>query len=95
MILAYIQAALDRAHYEINEGEEPYYGEVPPLAGVWATGETLEECRRNLAEAIEDWVLFSIAKGLPIPTLGQVAIHLPEKVPDSTALVIVRRPSGR
>jgi len=80
MLLDYIQAALERAHYEIIEDEEPFYGEVPSLAGVWATGKTLEECRRNLAEAIEDWVLFSIAKGLPIPALGQVAIHLPERV---------------
>jgi predicted RNase H-like HicB family nuclease len=81
MLLQYIQVALEGAHYEIIEDEEPFYGEVPPLAGVWATGKTLEECRRNLAEAIEDWVLFSIAKGLPTPALGQVAIHVPEKVP--------------
>jgi len=81
MLLQYIQTALEYAHYEIIEDAEPFYGEVPPLGGVWATGKTLEECRRNLAEAIEDWVLFSIAKGLPIPALGQVAIRLPEKVP--------------
>lgn len=81
MLLQYIQTALDSAHYEIIEDEEPFYGEVPPLAGVWATGKTLEECRRKLAEAIEDWVLFSIAKGLPIPALGQAVIHLPEKAP--------------
>jgi len=80
MLLQYIQIALECAHYEIIEDEEPFYGEVPPLAGVWATGKTLEQCRHNLAEAIEDWVLFSIAEGLPIPALGQVAIHLPEKV---------------
>jgi len=81
VLLQYIQTALECAHYEIIEDEEPFYGEVPQLAGVWATGKTLEECRRNLAEAIEDWVLFSIARGLPIPALGQVAIRLPEKVP--------------
>ncbi len=81
MLLRYIQAALECAHYEMIEDEEPFYGEVPPLAGVWASGKTLEECRRNLGEAIEDWVFFSIAKGLSIPALGQVAIHLPEKVP--------------
>ena len=80
MLLQYIQTALECAHYEIIEDEEPFYGEVPLLDGVWATGKSLEECRRNLAEAIEDWVLFSIAKGLPVPALGQVAIHLPEKV---------------
>ena len=81
LITEYIEAALERARYEIIDDEEPYYGEVPELPGVWATGKTLERCRRNLAEAIEDWLLFSIAKGLPIPALGQVAIHLPEKVP--------------
>ncbi len=80
MLLQYIQAALDAAHYEMIEDEEPFYGEVPALAGVWATGRTLEECRRNLAAAIEDWVLFSVAQGLPIPPLGQIAINLPEKV---------------
>ena len=79
VLLEYIQAALERAHYEIIEDEEPFYGEVSPLRGVWATGKTLEECRRNLANAIEDWLLFSIARGLPIPALGKVSIHLPEK----------------
>ena len=81
MLLQYIQTALECAHYDIIEDEEPFYGEVPPLAGVWATGKSLEQCRRNLAEAIEDWVLFSVAKGLPIPALGQVSINLPEKAP--------------
>jgi predicted RNase H-like HicB family nuclease len=72
---------LDCAQYDIIEDDEPYYGEVPPLPGVWATGRTLEECRRNLAQAIEDWVLFSVAKGLAIPALGDVSIRLPERVP--------------
>ncbi len=80
MLTEYLRAALDRAHYEIIEDEEPYYGEIPGLDGVWTTGHTLEECRRNLADALEDWVLFSIAKGLPIPPVGQVSLRLPEKV---------------
>ncbi len=80
MLLQYIQAALDRAHYEMIEDEEPFYGEIPPLQGVWATGKTLEECRRNLADAVEDWLLFSVARGLPIPTLGEAVIHLEENM---------------
>ncbi len=80
MLLHYIQAALDQAHYELIEDDEPFYGEVPELAGVWATGITLEACRNNLAEAIEDWLLFSVAKGLPIPVLGEISIRLPEEV---------------
>jgi predicted RNase H-like HicB family nuclease len=80
MITEYIEAALARASYEIIKDEEPYYGEIPGLQGVWATGKTLEECRRNLAETVEGWVLLSIAKGLPIPALGEVSICLPKKV---------------
>jgi predicted RNase H-like HicB family nuclease len=36
MLIQYIQAALEKAKYEIIDDEEPYYGEVPELAGVWA-----------------------------------------------------------
>ena len=80
MITEYIEAALSRATYEIIQDEEPYYGEISDLQGVWASGKTLEECRHNLAETVEGWVLLSIAKGLPIPTLGEASIHLPKKV---------------
>ncbi|KCZ71982.1 hypothetical protein ANME2D_01992, partial [Candidatus Methanoperedens nitroreducens] len=59
MILEYINAALEKAKYEIIEDDEPYYGEVQELKGVWATGKTLEECRRNLAETIEGWIILT------------------------------------
>jgi hypothetical protein len=38
----------------------------------------LEECRRNLIAAVEDWLFFSIAKGLPIPILGGISITPPQ-----------------
>ncbi|MCX9009618.1 MAG: type II toxin-antitoxin system HicB family antitoxin [Candidatus Methanoperedens sp.] len=72
MILEYINAALEKAKYEIIEDDEPYYGEVPELKGVWATGKTLEECRKNLAETIEGWIILRLRKGLPIPPIGNV-----------------------
>jgi len=65
MILEYINAAMEKAKYEIIEDDEPYYAEVPGLRGVWATGKTLEECRRNLAETIEEWIIIRLKKGLP------------------------------
>ena len=78
MLIKYLQAALNHAHYEIIEDDEPYYGEVRGLEGVWAAGQTLEACREALAEVIEDWLLLSIAKGLPIPPIGGVSITLPK-----------------
>lgn len=80
MLTRYLNEALERAHYEIIDDEEPYYGEIPELPGVWASGVTLEGCRRNLADALEDWLLFSIAKSLPIPTIGGVALKPPEAI---------------
>jgi predicted RNase H-like HicB family nuclease len=58
MLMDYLTAAIEQAHYEIIEDEEPYYGEIPGLQGVWASGSSLEACRRNLMEALEDWVFF-------------------------------------
>jgi len=41
---------------------------------VWAAGKILEECRKNLKEVIEGWILLSIRKGLHIPKLGRIEI---------------------
>lgn len=70
MIIEYIEEAMKRARYTVIEDEEPYYGEIPPLKGVWATGKTLETCRTNLREVLDDWLVLRLKKGLPIPALG-------------------------
>jgi predicted RNase H-like HicB family nuclease len=57
MSTEYVSAALKRAKFELINDEEPYYGEVKELRGVWATGKTLEECRHNLAEVIDGWLV--------------------------------------
>ena len=68
MLTEYIEEALERARYEmIDDPDIPYYGEVPDLPGVWASGETLEACRRELKDVIEGWLLVSVKKSLPIP----------------------------
>ncbi|MDZ7721940.1 MAG: type II toxin-antitoxin system HicB family antitoxin [candidate division KSB1 bacterium] len=74
MITEYIDEALKRAHYEKINDQEPFYGEVKELKGVWASGITLEECRENLKEVIEGWILLGIKKGLSIPKLGEINI---------------------
>lgn len=62
MLIEYIEEALNHAHYEIIEDVEPFYGEVKELPGVWASGTTLEECRKNLRDTIEGWIILSIKK---------------------------------
>ena len=81
MIVEYIQAALGKAKYEMIEDEEPFYGEVPGLEGVWATGKTLEDCRKNLAEVIEGWIIIRLRRGIPVPVIGHHKIEMPEELP--------------
>lgn len=80
MLVEYLNAAMERAVYEKIEDEEPYYGEVPEIQGLWATGATLEECRRKLLRGLEDWIFFSIYRGLAVPSLDGVSLELPHPV---------------
>jgi predicted RNase H-like HicB family nuclease len=48
---------------------------LPELEGVWATGKTLEECRKKLAEVIDGWIVVRLREGLPIPPIGTYKIE--------------------
>ncbi len=75
MIRQYVEQALRAARYEKLE-DGTFYGEVPRLRGVLATAQTLEDCRNQLAEVVEEWVLVRVAKGLAIPPLGKIGIRV-------------------
>jgi predicted RNase H-like HicB family nuclease len=75
MLTEYIEEALKRARYETIRDAEPFYGQIEELRGVWATGKTMEECRHNLREVVEGWILLSVKKGIPIPPLGDYEIR--------------------
>lgn len=78
MINQYITVALRRAHYELLENSEGFYGSIPELTGVWAQAQTLEECREELKSALEDWLLFSLSRQYPIPVMGDVDLAIRE-----------------
>ena len=80
MLIQYIHAAIGRAKYEVILDEGLYYGEVPELEGVWATGKTFEECSRNLEEVIDEWVAFRLRNRLPMPRIGDYTIKEPEDI---------------
>lgn len=76
VITEYINEAMKRARYElINNKDEPYYGEIPNLKGVWATAATLEDCRDELREVLEGWIIIRLKKGIKIPALGKKKIQ--------------------
>ena len=67
MLTEYVAAALGKAHYEMINDDEPFYGEVRELPGVYATGVTLEECRRNLKDVVEGWLLLTRRQTIRMP----------------------------
>ena len=87
MLTEYIDQALRRARYELIEDDEtPYYGEIPELPGVWASGRTLEACRQELKEVIEGWILVSVRQSLDIPRLGSAEISDVNRHPKLTPI---------
>ena len=72
MLANYIVEAMEHSVYEIIQEEGVYWGEIPGLQGVWARHETLEGCRRELREALSDWLALRLRLGLPIPVLAGI-----------------------
>ena len=62
VISEYIAEAPRRAQYRIVD-DGLFCATVAGLPGVIATGKTLEACRSQLAEVIEEWLLVGVSQG--------------------------------
>jgi len=78
MLRDYLNAALEKAHYEILSDDKTYYGEIPGFNGVWANAPTLEACRKELEEVLEEWILLRISKQLPVPVIDGLELAIKE-----------------
>ena len=78
MLMDYINAALRHAKYEILPDDGTYYGEITEYNGVYANADTLEDCREQLQEVLEDWILFRIYKNLSLPAIDGIALTIKE-----------------
>ena len=74
----YLRAALAHAHYEILEGNEGFYGEIPGFQGVYAHAESLEKCRDELSSVLEDWILLRVSRQLELPEVGGLRLTVKE-----------------
>lgn len=54
MIADFVTTNLEKARYKLIE-DGTFFAEIPGLRGVWANAKTLEDCRRELAEVLEDF----------------------------------------
>ncbi len=73
MLTAYIDAALRKAHYTPLPDGEGYFGTIEALQGVWAQADTLETCREELREVLEEWIVLGLKMGHPLPPSDSLA----------------------
>lgn len=78
MLLNYIQTAMRKAKYEILVDDGTFYGEITLCNGVYANANSLEVCRDQLAEVLEEWILLRIYKNLPLPMMDGVELRIKE-----------------
>jgi predicted RNase H-like HicB family nuclease len=78
MLTAYIKAALRKAHYRILPDGEGYFGTIEGLQGVWANAKTLESCREELREVLEEWIVLGLKMGHMLPELDGVTLNIQE-----------------
>ena len=75
----YIEAAMKDATFVILVEDGTYYGDIYGFQGVWANADTLEECRKELKEVLEGWILLGIELGHEIPVLPSIDLMPKEK----------------
>lgn len=80
MLTNYLRAAMRRARYEILSDDRTFYGEIPGFEGVYANADTLEACREELEEVLEEWVLIRISKNLSLPVVEGIELTIKEVV---------------
>jgi len=76
MLSKYILSAMKKARYEILEDDNTYYGNIPGFKGVYANADTLEDCREELEEVLEEWLFLRISRNLSIPEIDGIKLKI-------------------
>lgn len=77
MLTQYMGKALERAEYKkLDDGT--WFAEIPGFTGVWANASSVEACRSELLEVLEEWLLLKLRDRDPIPTVEGIEIKIAE-----------------
>ena len=78
---------MKKAKYELLD-DGSYFGRIPGFKGVWGNAETLEDCRRELQETLEGWIVLGIEDHARLPVVGGISLNRkrsPRRVPAKVA----------
>ncbi|MFH1145956.1 MAG: type II toxin-antitoxin system HicB family antitoxin [bacterium] len=68
MLSEFLDKKLRLAKYKLLK-DGSYYGEIPGLKGVWASADSLEDCREELQSVLEAWLLLKVSDRQSVPGL--------------------------
>jgi predicted RNase H-like HicB family nuclease len=75
MLTDYVNAAMRKAKYKLLNRREGFFGVIPGFKGVWSNAQSLEVCRDELREVLEDWILVRVRLGLELPITGGIDLN--------------------
>jgi predicted RNase H-like HicB family nuclease len=65
-----------QAQYDMLPQDGMYYGSIPGFQGVWASAPTLEACRDELQEVLEDWIVVALRLGHLLPVVDGIDLNV-------------------
>jgi len=79
MLTKYLDGAMSMAKFEvIDDGQ--WFGQIPGFEGVWAHAATEAECRTQLSEVLEEWILFRVSRQLDLPVVNGISLVIRKAV---------------
>ncbi|NOR53383.1 MAG: type II toxin-antitoxin system HicB family antitoxin [Candidatus Aminicenantes bacterium] len=77
MIFEYCQKVIEKAEYKKLE-DGTWFAEIEGFKGVWANGQSVEECRKELITVLEEWIVFKLRDKDYIPEVDGLGIQIKE-----------------
>ena len=79
MLQEYIRSALGNSKYKVLE-DGTWFAEIPGFEGVWANSKNVENCRQELIEVLEEWLILKFQDGDQVPVVNGIDINIKKAV---------------
>jgi len=77
MLKEYTDNVIEAAVYKkLDDGS--WFAEILGYEGVWANAPTVEACRKELIEVLEEWLILKIRDHEPVPVSRGIDINIKE-----------------
>ncbi len=77
MLFEYLQKALEKTEYK-NLDNGTWFAEIPGFEGVWANAGSVEECRKELLEVLDEWLILKLRDTDPVPEIEGISLEIKE-----------------